>query len=143
IADVGAYLRAMEAALIAALAHEGVAARSRCAEGPDYTGVWVEDRKIASIGVHVSRGVTTHGFAVNVENELEPFSLVVACGLPEVEMTSLERELAGVHPLDAARFRARVASHFSAAHARRARHVAPAALEAPLPLIPGGRRVAA
>src|SRR5260370_6560057 len=61
LGDVGAYLRAMEAAIIAALAQEGVRARSRCAEGPDYTGVWVEERKIASIGVHVSRGVTTHG----------------------------------------------------------------------------------
>ena len=44
------------------------------AEGRDYTGVWVEDRKIASIGVHVSRGVSTHGFAVNVDNDLAPFT---------------------------------------------------------------------
>ena len=54
-------------------------------EGTDYTGVWVQERKIASIGVHVSRGVTTHGFAVNVDNDLEPFSWVVACGLPDVD----------------------------------------------------------
>ena len=47
---------------------------ARPEDGPDYTGVWVEDRKIASIGVHVARGVTTHGFAVNVENDLKPFS---------------------------------------------------------------------
>ena len=64
-----------KSAIIAALAGEGISARSRCAEGPDYTGVWVEDRKIASIGVHVSRGVTTHGFAVNVDNDLEPVLL--------------------------------------------------------------------
>ena len=51
----------------AALAEEGISARARPDEGPDYTGVWVEDRKIASIGVHVAHGVTTHGFAVNVE----------------------------------------------------------------------------
>ena len=69
-------------------------ARSRHEEGIDYTGVWVHERKIASIGVHVSRGVTTHGFAVNVENDLEPFSWVVACGLPDVAMTSLARETA-------------------------------------------------
>ena len=50
--------------------------------GPAYTGVWVEDRKIASIGVHVSRGVSAHGFAINVDNDLEPFEQVVACGLP-------------------------------------------------------------
>jgi lipoyl(octanoyl) transferase len=92
IADIGSHLRTMEAAIVAALAAEGVGARSRCAEGPDYTGVWVEDRKIASIGVHVSRGVTTHGFAVNVNNDLKPFSWVVACGLPEVEMTSIAAE---------------------------------------------------
>ena len=53
----------------------------RARRGPDYTGVWVEDRKIASIGVHVSRGVTTHGFAVNVDNDLQPFEWVVPCGL--------------------------------------------------------------
>ncbi len=61
----------MEDAIVAALADEGIAARSRPQDGPDYTGVWVEDRKIASLGVHVSRGVTTHGFAVNVENDLD------------------------------------------------------------------------
>ena len=53
-----------------------IAARARDDEGPDYTGVWVENRKIASIGVHVARGVTTHGFAINVEaRALEPFTL--------------------------------------------------------------------
>jgi lipoyl(octanoyl) transferase len=129
IADVGAYLRAMEAAIVAALGAEGVPARSRAGEGPDYTGVWVEDRKIASIGVHVSRGVTTHGFAINVDNELEPFSLVVACGLPGVAMTSLARELAGARTPDAARLRASVTSHLCAQYGRRARAVLPAALE--------------
>ena len=83
----------MEAAIVAALAEDGIEARSRCEEGPDYTGVWVQERKIASIGVHVSRGVSTHGFAVNVDNDLEPFSWVVACGLPDVAMTSIAREL--------------------------------------------------
>ncbi len=91
--DIGAHLRTMEAAIVAALAEYGIEARSRCAEGIDYTGVWVQDRKIASIGVHVSRGVSTHGFAVNVVNDLEPFSWIVACGLPDVTMTSVEREL--------------------------------------------------
>jgi hypothetical protein len=54
--------------------------------------VWVEDRKIASIGVHVARGVTTHGFAVNVENDLQPFGWIVPCGLDGVSMTSLIEE---------------------------------------------------
>ena len=76
----------------------GVDARSRHEEGIDYTGVWVEERKIASIGVHVSRGVTTHGFAVNVDNDLEPFSWVVACGLPDVAMTSHREQRARGRP---------------------------------------------
>src|ERR1700730_5287601 len=66
IEDVHRYLRTMEAAIIAALSAEGIEARSRHDEGIDYTGVWVEDRKIASIGVHVRRGVPTHGFALKV-----------------------------------------------------------------------------
>jgi lipoyl(octanoyl) transferase len=93
IDDVHRYLRTIEGAIVAALGEEGLHARSRHDEGIDYTGVWVRDRKIASIGVHVSRGVTTHGFAVNVDNDLDPFSWVVACGLPDVTMTSLAREL--------------------------------------------------
>jgi lipoyl(octanoyl) transferase len=101
IEDVHSYLRTMEGAIIAALAEEGVAARSRHEEGIDYTGVWVADRKIASIGVHVSRGVTTHGFAVNVSNDLAPFSWVLACGLPDVQMTSLAAELQRVDPQQA------------------------------------------
>jgi lipoyl(octanoyl) transferase len=90
--DVVAYVRALERALVAALAQEGIASRARAEDGPDFTGVWVEDRKIASIGVHVARGVTTHGFAVNVENDLQPFSWIVPCGLDGVRMTSLIKE---------------------------------------------------
>ncbi len=90
--DVVAYVRLLERALVACLADSGVAARARPDEGPDYTGVWVGERKIASIGVHVARGVTTHGFAVNVENDLQPFSWIVPCGLDGVQMTSLIRE---------------------------------------------------
>jgi lipoyl(octanoyl) transferase len=119
VSDIGAHLRTMEAAIVAALADAGIEARSRCAEGIDYTGVWVEDRKIASIGVHVSRGVSTHGFAVNVTNDLEPFSWIVACGLPDVTMTSVAQEL-GHEPdggLDV--FAERVARCFCEAHGRR------------------------
>lgn len=93
VSDVGVHLRRMEAAIVAALAEYDIEARSRCAEGIDYTGVWVDERKIASIGVHLSRGVSTHGFAVNVDNDLEPFEWIVPCGLEGVAMTSLEREL--------------------------------------------------
>ena len=90
VSDVVAYVRALERAMIAALAQHGIAATTR--DGKDFTGVWVEDRKIASIGVHVQRGVTTHGFAVNVDNDLQPFEWVVPCGLPEVRMTSVCKE---------------------------------------------------
>lgn len=93
VADIGAHLRKMEAAIVAALGEYGIEARSRCDEGIDYTGVWVADRKIASIGVHVSRGISTHGFAVNVTNDLTPFTWIVPCGLAGVAMTSMTQEL--------------------------------------------------
>ena len=96
IVDVIAYLRTIETAIVLALAEGGlVGARGRPQDGPDYTGVWTGDRKIASIGVHVARGVTTHGFAINVDNDLEPFAWVVPCGLDGVRMTSVARELGG------------------------------------------------
>jgi lipoyl(octanoyl) transferase len=92
IDDVIAHLRRTEAALIAALADEGLAARNRPEDGIEYTGVWVQERKIASIGVHVQRHVTTHGFAVNVDNDMRPFEWAVACGLHGVRMTSIADE---------------------------------------------------
>jgi lipoyl(octanoyl) transferase len=129
ITDVLAYLRTMEAAIIAALGAAGVAAEVR--EG--LTGVWTGDRKIASIGVHVSRGVTTHGFAINVENDLQPFSWVVPCGLDGVSMTSVSRELhhgsSPAHPM--ACFRRQAAHAFCAALGRRQRLVSPARLGLP------------
>jgi lipoyl(octanoyl) transferase len=125
IHDVGHFLRTMEDAIAAALAEYGIAARGRPEDGPDYTGVWVGPRKIASIGVHVSRGVTTHGFAVNVDNDLEPFSWVVACGLPGVSMTSIADELAPSEGLRVGCFRKEIAYRFCRAHGRRARLVSP------------------
>jgi lipoyl(octanoyl) transferase len=141
IHDVHRYLRTMEDAIISALADAGVTAHSRHQEGIEYTGVWVQDRKIASIGVHVSRSVSTHGFAVNVNNDLDPFSWVVACGLPDVTMTSLARELAGdgdgdgvAMPSTASTvacepllqcFHKRIAYAFCQAHSKRQRLVSP------------------
>jgi lipoyl(octanoyl) transferase len=130
IGDVKGYVRAMERALIAALADEGLAARSREDEGRDYTGVWVQDRKIASIGVHVSRGVTTHGFAVNADNDLQPFEWVVACGLPEVRMTSITNETRRGGHLPC--FRKRMAFRFAEAYGLRQRLVSRARLEVAL-----------
>jgi len=123
-ADIIAYLRALEAGLIAALGDEGVQARRR--EGRDYTGVWVQDRKIASIGVHVSRGITTHGFAVNVDNDMTPFTWAVACGLPGVAMTSLAAETGRAGRLACVRREA--AFRVCEALGRRQRLVAPARL---------------
>jgi lipoate-protein ligase B len=124
VSDVIEHLRTMEGAIVSALDEVGVKARGRVQDGPDYTGVWVEDRKIASLGVHLSRGISTHGFAVNVENDLEPFSWVVACGLPDVHMTSLAAEVgAGAERL--ACFRKRIAHTFCQAQGRRQRLVSP------------------
>jgi lipoyl(octanoyl) transferase len=125
--DVLAFVRTMERALIAALADEGLEARARTDDGPDFTGAWVGERKIASIGVHVARGVTTHGFAVNVENDLQPFEWVVPCGLPQVRMTSVTAEAGERRTLDC--FRRRAAYRFAQAHGRRQRLVSPHRLE--------------
>ena len=57
------------------------------------TGVWIEDRKIASIGIHVSRGVTMHGLAINVNTNLTYFDNIISCGIEGVKMTSLDKEL--------------------------------------------------
>jgi lipoate-protein ligase B len=119
--DVVAYVRAMERAIVAALGEEGIAGRGRDHEGAAYTGVWVGERKIASIGVHLSRGVSAHGFAINVDNDVEPFHQVTACGLPGVRMTSvaLETGRSGTLPC----MRKRVAYAYALAHGRRQRIV--------------------
>jgi len=126
VSSLPEYILTMEKALVAALAEEGVAARGRDHEGPAYTGVWVEERKIASIGVHLSKGVTAHGFAVNVDNDVEPFHQVTACGLPGVRMTSLALESGRRGGL--ACFRKRVAFAYASAHGLRQRIVTPARL---------------
>jgi lipoyl(octanoyl) transferase len=132
VADVRAFIRTMEAALVDALAEEGIDGRGRDHEGAAYTGVWVEDRKIASIGVHISRGVSAHGFAINVDNDVEPFHQVTACGLPDVRMTSLARETGRTGTLPC--LRKRVAYAFAQAHGLRQRIVTPPRLGAPRPI---------
>ena len=57
------------------------------------TGVWVQDKKIASIGIHVTRGVTMHGLAINVNTDLSYFDNIISCGIQGVKMTSLDKEL--------------------------------------------------
>ncbi len=121
IDDVIAYLRTMERAIVAALADAGISARARPDEGPDFTGVWAAERKIASIGVHVARGVTTHGFAINVANDLAPFGWVVPCGLTGVQMTSVAAQIAapGDHVALLTDVRTDMAARFAEAFARR------------------------
>jgi lipoyl(octanoyl) transferase len=132
--DVVGYVRTLENALVRALVEEGVAgARSRPREGHRFTGVWVEDRKIASIGVHVSRGVSTHGFAVNVENDLEPFSWIVPCGLDGVSMTSVLRET-GRTPSVMKCFRRRAAYEVAQGLGRRQRLVSLSRVETRVPV---------
>jgi lipoyl(octanoyl) transferase len=85
--DVAAYVRALEEVLIATLAEFGIAA----GRIPALTGVWVDGRKIAAIGVHISRWVTSHGFALNVSTDLSYFQYIVPCGLtrPVTSMAAL------------------------------------------------------
>ncbi len=120
-----AHVERIERAIVAALADEGVAARGRSGDGAALTGVWVGEEKIASIGVHVSRGVTTHGFAINVDNDLEPWGWIVPCGLPDVRTTSLARVTGRPGPLLPC-LRRRVAWRFARACGLRQRIVSPA-----------------
>jgi lipoate-protein ligase B len=90
--DLHWYLRQLEASLVRALEALGVAAGVR----NGLTGVWSNGRKIASIGIHVRRWVTCHGFALNVTTDPAAFGGIVPCGIPGVEMTSVARELGGM-----------------------------------------------
>jgi lipoyl(octanoyl) transferase len=85
--DVGAYVRGVEQAIIETIGEYGIAA----GRIPKLTGVWVGDRKIAAIGVHISRWVTSHGFALNVSTDLSYFQYIVPCGLtkPVTSMAQL------------------------------------------------------
>jgi lipoyl(octanoyl) transferase len=86
--DLHKYLRWVEQSLIDLLAKYGIAAARR----ESLTGVWVGDRKIASIGVGVRHWITMHGFALNVCGDLSPFNHIVPCGINNVAMTSIEKE---------------------------------------------------
>lgn len=94
--DLHWFLRRLEDTLIVTLRELGIAGERR--EG--YTGVWTAGRKIASIGIHVKQWVTWHGFALNVSTDLSYFDLIVPCGIPNVTMTSIQRELGERAPRD-------------------------------------------
>ncbi len=105
--DVHLYLRSLEAVLIAVLAEYGLRAQRK----DGITGVWVGEKKIASIGVGVRRWVTYHGFALNVDPDLSYFADIVPCGLPGVRMTSMAQQLA--RPVALAAVKAAVAQTFA------------------------------
>ena len=87
--DLHAYLRALEDSIIHLCAGLGLATTRR----ESLTGVWIEDRKLASIGVGVRRWISMHGFALNVCGKLDGFDAIIPCGIKDVTMTSLQREL--------------------------------------------------
>ncbi|HEX6899592.1 MAG TPA: lipoyl(octanoyl) transferase LipB [Thermoanaerobaculia bacterium] len=89
--DIRRYVRDLQEVLIRTLADYGVAARP--GEEQAFIGVWAGEEKIASIGVHLSRWITTHGFALNVSTDLSFFNGIIPCGLHQVRMTSIERLL--------------------------------------------------
>jgi lipoyl(octanoyl) transferase len=141
--DVHEYVRRLEQVAISALGEHGVSATT--IEG--LTGVWTtagrrtentpigrgigpsataEARKIGSIGVHVSRGVTTHGLAVNVSNDLQPFGWIVPCGIEGCQVTSLSRELGEEQDLDA--FADTIAARFAEVYERTPTTASPADL---------------
>src|SRR5215217_9626325 len=121
--DVHEYIRRMERVIVGALGDWGIEAE--VVDG--LTGVWTpERRKIGSIGVHVSRGVTTHGFAINVNNDLQPFEWIVPCGIEACRMTSLTRELGAEQDLHG--FATTVSERFGEIYGRAPREVASAQL---------------
>jgi lipoyl(octanoyl) transferase len=104
--DVRRYVHDLESVLIATLADFGVFAGRH----PEHRGVWVNNRKIASLGIRISRWVTMHGFALNIATDLSYFSLMNPCGISGCAMTSLETELAAT--VSMAAVRDRVVVHF-------------------------------
>jgi lipoate-protein ligase B len=94
-----AYVMRLEETVIRALAELKISSGRRSG----MPGVWVEDRKIAAVGVRISQGVTRHGFSLNVVNDLSPFSAIVPCGLAGCAVTSVARETASSVGFDQAR----------------------------------------
>lgn len=110
--DIRRYVGDLEQVLIDTLADFGVAA----ARHPEHRGVWVEGRKIASLGIRISRWVTSHGFALNVDTDLSYFSLMNPCGIQGCVMTTLAQECGTSVTMSAVR--ERIAVHFGKVFAR-------------------------
>src|SRR3954454_15590411 len=122
--DVHEYIRRMEQLIITSL--RDLEVEAGLIDG--FTGVWTDERrKIGSIGVHVSRGITTHGSAINVNNALQPFEWIVPCGIESCRMTSLARELGAEQNLEA--FATTVRDRFGEVYGREPREVSTEELE--------------
>jgi lipoyl(octanoyl) transferase len=90
------YVRCLEEALIRTCADFGVSTQ----RVPKLTGVWAQEAKVAAIGVHISRGISSHGFALNVQTDLNDFELIVPCGIATKQVTSLSKESGTLVALD-------------------------------------------
>jgi lipoate-protein ligase B len=106
--DLHRYLRGLETVLIETLAVFGLPASRH----PRHTGVWVDGRKIASIGVAVRHWISWHGFALNINTDLDGFAFMIPCGIPDVRMTSMAQLLG--HPIEAFRVSEQVIRSFTA-----------------------------
>jgi lipoyl(octanoyl) transferase len=94
--DTHKYLRALEEVIIKTCFEYGLSAE----RNSSYTGVWIGSRKIAAIGIKVSRWITMHGFAFNINTDLNLFSGIIPCGIGDKDVTSLERETAAYQEID-------------------------------------------
>ncbi|MFO1462262.1 MAG: lipoyl(octanoyl) transferase LipB [bacterium] len=98
------FVRRIEAAVVETLVQFGVRAQG----DPEFPGVWVEGRKIASIGLAVDRGVSMNGIALNVAPDLDDFEVIIPCGIPDCRMTSLSRETGRSYSIPEVRARLQV-----------------------------------
>jgi len=87
--DTHEYLRALEEIIIKTCGHYGLNA----GRNPEFTGVWIEDRKIAAIGIKVRHWITMHGFAFNINTDLTYFTGIIPCGIKDKDVTSLKKEI--------------------------------------------------
>lgn len=106
--DLHRFLRSLEQILIRTIADHGLTGETL----PGKTGVWVDGRKIASIGIAVRRWISYHGFALNIDNDLSVFKAIIPCGLSGVTMTSMRAELGG--PVDKEAVSLALIQHFGA-----------------------------
>lgn len=113
--DIRRYVADLESVLISTLADYGVTAEVR--EGQDFVGVWTGEQKIASLGIHLSRWLTTHGFSLNVDPDLSFFGGIVPCGLQDVKVASIRS--AGGRVAELVKVAACAARHFGRRFERR------------------------